>query len=94
MGFGYNYSKDAYDIDDYLAAMGSNVTVHKQMQLGSTAHQYGDVCVVQVYVGVRRTLWNLNATNATEFNREQLGTHLLNYTYFVPCMKYQTTNAN
>lgn len=72
----------------------------------SKPREYGDIQIVQLRVGVYQPLWgwvgssgtfstDYNGESADEFNRADIrssGTEF-SYTYYVPCLKYKSTNT-
>lgn len=80
----------------------SNVNILKKRM--DTPAQYGEVMAVQVIVGVYSPIWGWGSNNTGEYkytgqNAQQWnrnatgGTVEFTYTYYVPCLKYQSISG-
>lgn len=89
-------------VDSYNPATGGVVTKDILRKEMSTPADYGDVMVCQVLVNVNQPTWGWvsndanNTKSSVNFQNDrtdasiQPKTHSFVYTYYVPCLKYQS----
>lgn len=87
-----NYSAEAvFDSNKpVINVNGKNIVRYTLNKVGN----YGDVMVVQARVKVKAPVWGFTGsrTSAENLNRKGYRHLYLNYTYLVPCLKYNTSN--
>lgn len=107
-GYIINYSHDAIDTLSSLTAQKYNTqsgvtqaTDILRSRMGTPA-DYGDIMTVQVIVEINQPTWgftNGSSRSSVDFNNDrtsgllQPNTTRFSYTYFVPCLKYQSVTA-
>lgn len=71
---------------------GNNVYVNVLIQDMSQPAEYGDIMVVQSSVCVNQTMWGFSGSQRSGADWGQTGRNqtVFHYTYFVPCLKYNS----
>ncbi len=94
-GFNINYDHNA-DLDSFdslkVQRSGSFQTEILRKRMDTPAY-YGDVMVVQVQVGIVQPMWDFGGNgdhNAKNWDKQSEHLNILTYTYYVPCLQYQT----
>lgn len=105
-GFSINYNRpDRGSLSEIRATRytqtGSEVTENILKRQMSTPANYGDVMCIEVSVNINMPIWNWGNASpeseyvysgqaAPEWDRVGYRTNTFKYTYYVPCLKYQS----